>query len=240
MTSAALLADLRSRTRSQVISGINFVSQKDVRAISTGCPSLDQWLPDHGWREGSLIECLSPAGSGAATFLLRTLVNTPGGSGPLVVVDPDGEFYPPAAYAAGLDLDRLVIVRPRAPADTLWALEQSLRCPGTGAVLGWLDEQTPAIERRLQLAAETGGGLGFLLRSDALRRRPAWADLRLGLTPLPTRGGVGRRWRLELLRARGGLSAPRAAEVEWDDEAGTLSLAAGMVAAARLACAAGA
>lgn len=158
----------------------------------------------------------------------------------MIVVDPAGEFYPPAAYAVGWNVDRLVLVRPRTPAETLWALEQSLRCPGAGAVLACLDEQTPTIERRLQRATESGGGLGFLLRPESLRRRPSWADLRLGLTPLPTHGGGGRRWRLELLRARGGLAAPRAAELEWDDATGALSLAAGMVAATRLACAAGA
>jgi protein ImuA len=238
MASAALLADLRSRTRSQVVSGLSVVSNNTSRSVSTGCPSLDQWLPDRGWQEGSLIECLAPVGSDAATFLLRTLVDMAGRPGPLIVVDPDGEFYPPAAYAVGWNLNRLVLVRPRTPAETLWALEQSLRCPGAGAVLGWLGEQTPTIERRLQRAAETGGGLGFLLRPETLRGRPTWADLRLSLTPLPA--STRRRWRLELLRARGGLLSPRVAELEYDDAAGALSLAAGMVPATCLACAAGA
>ena len=187
-----------------------------------------------------MIECLSPDGSDAATFLLRTLVDKLGRQGLLMVIDPDGEFYPPAVQALGLSLDRLIVVRPGSPAETLWALEQSLRCPGAGVVLSWLGEQPPAIERRLQLAAETGGSLGFLLRPLTLRSRPCWADLRLGVTPLPAHSLQTRRWRLELLRSRGGLSVPTAAELEWDDEAGALSLAPGMVPAARLACAAGA
>jgi len=46
--------------------------------------------------------------------------------------------------------------------------------------LSWLEA------RRLQLAAEQGGGLGLLIRPEAVRHQPSWADVRLLVEPLPT------------------------------------------------------
>jgi protein ImuA len=92
-------------------------------------------------------------------------------------------FYPPAAAAWGIDLSRLIILRPANEADALWALDQALRCPGVGAVLGSCDRLDVRDFRRLQLAAETGGTLGLLLRPDHLRGQPTWADVQWRVSP---------------------------------------------------------
>jgi hypothetical protein len=52
--------------------------------------------------------------------------------------------------------------------------------------------------RRLQLAAEAGGGLGFLVRPMACRAEPSWAAVRLGVSAQPS-GELERRWRVEAL-----------------------------------------
>jgi hypothetical protein len=39
--------------------------------------------------------------------------------------------------------------------------------------------------RRLQLAAERGGGLGFVLRPPSAARKPCWAGLRLHAAWVP-------------------------------------------------------
>src|SRR6185437_15597607 len=58
------------------------------------------------------------------------------------------------------------------------------RCPGVGATLARIDRLDDPAFRRLQLAAEAGGGRGFLLRPFRASREPSWASVRLLITPL--------------------------------------------------------
>jgi hypothetical protein len=110
--------------------------------------------------------------------------------------------------AAGLDLARLLILRPRDLDDALWGTEQALRCPAVDVVVAW-DELVPRgrshdrIFRRLQLAAEEGQTLGLFLRPAAVQRYPCWGDLRVlveatQFTVLHCRGRMLRTtWRLD-------------------------------------------
>jgi protein ImuA len=88
--------------------------------------------------------------------------------------------------------------------------------------------------RRLQLAAEQGGGLGLLVRPDHVRGEPSWADVRLLVEPLPPAGcrlpaagspPAGRRLRVCVLRCRGGRGGG-SVELEIDDETHTVHPAA--------------
>ena len=146
-----------------------------------------------------------------------------------MVLDQAKEFYPPASAWLGIDLDRLIVVQPASMADNLWALDQSLRCPGVAVVLAWPERLDPKTFRRLQLAAEQGGGLGFLLRPEGARHEPSWADVRLWVEPtgkarnFPTCANR-RSLKIEMLRSRGGASG-RSVELEIDDETRTVHLA---------------
>jgi hypothetical protein len=99
--------------------------------------------------------------------------------GTLVVIDGRQTFYPPAAAAWGIDLDRLIVVRPRSARDELWAAVQSLRSPAVAAVWGMINRLDSRAFRRLQLAAQAGRTLGLLLRPPSARGQPSWADVRL-------------------------------------------------------------
>ena len=89
--------------------------------------------------------------------------------GAIVVMDRRGEFYPPAAAALGVNLDNMIVIRAANKKDELWALDQALRCVGVAAVWAPVERIDWRTFRRLQLAAETGGGLGLLLRSTRVR-----------------------------------------------------------------------
>ncbi len=178
--------------------------------ISSGSPALDRLLPDQGLRSGSLVEwLLGGAGSGAATLALGAARQAAGDEGTLVVVDRKGLFYPPAAANLGIDLARLIVVRPESDEDHAWALDQVLRCPGVAAAWCFPGEQDNPTWRRWQLAAEASGVLGLLLRSAGARHEPCWAELRLLVEPIVARpigpsAGRSRRFRVELLRSRTG------------------------------------
>jgi hypothetical protein len=101
--------------------------------------------------------------------------------GRLVVLDRQQTFYPPAAAAWGIDLDRLIVVRPQSARDELWAAVESLRSAAVAAVWGAIDRLDNRAFRRLQLAAQAGRTLGLLLRPPSARGQPSWADVRLAV-----------------------------------------------------------
>lgn len=154
--------------------------------VSSGVHALDGLLPDGGYRRGTLIEWIgSGEGSGATTLALQTARQACTEGGVLIVVDRDRLFYPPAARALGIDLQRLVVVRPSSVQEEVWALDQSLRCQGVAAVLGAIGHLDDRCFRRLQLSAESGQGLGIFLRPPVARQQPTWAETRWLAEPLP-------------------------------------------------------
>jgi protein ImuA len=181
--------------------------------------------------QGTLIEWLAEGdGSGAGTLALKAAVGAMADGGALVVVDGRHEFYPPAAAAWGVDLNDMLIVRPSQAGEVVWALEQALRCGhrtggvvGVSAVLCWIDELNDRVFRRLQLAAETGGTVGLLVRPARCRSHPSWADVRVLVRPLVCES-QGRRLHLELLHCRGGMSG-EVVQLDLCDETGAVHMA---------------
>ena len=213
-------------------------------AVPLVLPLLDPLLADEPLPAGALVELVDAAegagGWSVALLLARdactdgrlrgTVMPREAASGKyLVLVDGRGCFYPPAAARLGIDLDRLLLVRPRDRPTLHTALELSLRCAAVGAVVGWCDRLRSAESQRLRLAAEAGGGLGLLLRPPGAGRDASFADLRLLVAPLPP-AGKERRVRLEVLRRRG--RAGQALVLEIDDETGHVRLPAGLAAPA--------
>jgi len=174
--------------------------------VPTGFRALDARLPGGGWPLATLIELLVPAaGIGEVRLLLPALkrLTTATGEEPRWVawLAPPHLPYAPALADAGLDPARMLMVRPRAGSDRLWAMEQALRSGACAAVLGWAGAADDAALRRLKLAAEEGRTPAFLLRPAAHRGSGSPAALRLAL--------VARDFGLdvEILKSRGGAPA---------------------------------
>jgi protein ImuA len=108
---------------------------------------------------------------------------THGEGGAVVVVDRLRTFYPPAAAAWRLDLASTILVHPANDKDEQWAIDQALRCDHTAAVLAWPERLDGRTFRRLQLAAEASGAVGFFVRPAAAEREPSWAEVRLAVSP---------------------------------------------------------
>jgi hypothetical protein len=114
----------------------------------------------------------------------------------VVYLDPLADLYPPGVAQLGVPLGQLLVVRTTRLADALWVAEQALRCRAVGAVVAPLRTLDAHASRRLQLAAEAGGGVGLLIRRtepDA----PTFAASRLRLEPVaamepPSLSGRGR------------------------------------------------
>jgi protein ImuA len=217
----ALLEGLRARIRR-----LEGIGGAGGRVLPFGVPVLDAALPDGGLplcclHEVAAGDAVGGAATGFAAALLAAAARAMGAAAPAIWITRSHDLYAPGLAPYGLTPDRLVLVRADRPVDVLWALEEVLRCPGVGAVLAEVGSGAGALDlaasRRLQLAAESGGVTGLLLRlGGAPERRPASAAVtRWQVDPAPSlpetdrlgaaEPGIGAvRWKLRLLRCRGG------------------------------------
>jgi protein ImuA len=222
LTRQQVIDDLRQQLSKFEATASSCFSSDAEGGVSTGVQALDRLLPGRGLVGGTLLEWVSVReGSGAASLSLALASRLQRQGGIVVVVDERREFCPPAAAALGMVLERTLVVQPRHKREVLWTWEQALRSPAVAGVVGGFETIHDRIFRRLQLAAEAGGGVGFLLRPISCRGEPSWAAARLLVEPLPSGkrlSPIGRRLRIELLHGRGG-TAHKSIELELSDEA---------------------
>lgn len=193
--------------------------------LSSGYPRFDRCLPGGGWPLETLTEILiGQYGIGELRLLMPALAQlstrngqNPNGQNPsgqnhsgqnhtgvftepgwIAWVAPPFQPYAPALQQYGIDLSRLLIVRPKDDSELLWSAEQALSSGSCAAVLLWphiLDDQG---SRRLQLAAERGHSWAIAFRPLIARRQPSAAALRLELQP------TGQGTCVHILKSRGG------------------------------------
>ena len=147
--------------------------------ISSGCRTMDRHLPHGGYARGSMLELLrSGPGSGVSSIALMIARQAIVDGKYLVLIDPQRQFYPPAMKSLGIPLERVIALQPANHADAIWGLAQVLRCSAVGAVIAEVGTLEDRVARKLQLAAEQGGGLGIFLRdARSARSQPSWADV---------------------------------------------------------------
>lgn len=203
---ASTLADILADAR---VWKLKDASAAPARPVwSTGKSSLDARLPGGGWPTASLVEVLlDDTGLGEVQLFLPALVESQRGTGHgeapwLVWIAPPHEPYAPALAQQGIELGRLLIVRPVSATEALWAAEQALASGVCAAVFLWLKGTDDRWLRRLKLAAEAGGALGVLFRPERHRFESSPASLRLAVS----RGD--NEMRLDLLKVQGGRPGP--------------------------------
>lgn len=166
-----------------------------VRA--SGHAALDAVLPGGGWPCGELTELLSrETGIGELSLLLPALAALDPEAGWVVLVAPPWRPHAPAWLAAGVPLDRLLVVEAGAP-DAAWACEQLLASGALAALLAWLPDSDARGLRRLQLAAHGHRSLAFVFRPHTVAASASPAPLRLALAA--AEGGLA----VEVLKRRG-------------------------------------
>ena len=181
-----------------------------AEGLSSGYAQLDRLLPGSGWPRQALTEILiEQYGIGELQLLMPALASLctedPGAEpvepGWIAWVAPPFQPYPPALQKFGINLARMLIVRPRNDSEALWSAEQALSSGTCAAVLLWPHRLDDQASRRLQLAAEKGGSWAIAFRPLAARHEPSAAALRLELS------ADHRGTRLAILKSRGGSPA---------------------------------
>jgi protein ImuA len=199
-----------------------------------GVAAIDGHLPEKGLVLGRLHEFAgaSPAFEHAAapiSFVAGILARL---RGPVLWCLPRRDLFAPGLAGSGLNPERVIFAETGKDADILPIVEEGLRSPGVAGVVGEVSRLSFDASRRLQLAAEASGVTALLVRrwkgaSEREIERPTAAMTRWRISSLPSAElaspGFGAiRWRVELLRCRGG--EPSSWIVSACDEKGRLSL----------------
>ena len=204
-----------------------------------GVADVDAALPGGGLALAALHEVTGSGidvefAAGPALFAAGILARRPG---PVVWVLERRDLFAPGLAAAGLHPGRVTYVEAGRQA-ALLVMEDALRHPGLAGVVAEVSSRiTLTASRRLHLAAQAGGAMALVLR----RQEQTKAALEVGALAAVTRWrigpepsgpplshapgvpGLGRlRWRLSLLRSRGGRTGSWV--VEASDASGRLGL----------------
>jgi len=217
-------------------------SRRTSGRLTFGVSAIDRQLPGAGLARGALHE-ISGAGpdteyAGAAALLVGGLLARIRGT--VVWAMERRDLFAPALAGIGLHPDRVVYAEAGRPEAVLLVMEEALRHRGLAGVVGEVSGRLGLIaSRRLQLSAESSGVVAFALRrsrrhDDPVLSAPSAAVTRWRVAALPSPPvladapqipGLGRaRWRLDLVRCRGG--EPASWIVEGFDATGRLALVA--------------
>ena len=191
--------------RALAAKGVIASAKSPAKQLHTALPALDQLAPGGVFQSGAVHEILwrksSPCPTTFALLLAQAAQKT---GGAVAWNDPDRELYLPALSAAGIDLRRLLLLRCKGRTEQLWALAECMACRGIGATVANVVKLSQVEARRLQLAADRGGGVGILMRpwSPGVTA-PYAAATRWLIEPAPGDEG-SQRWQIQLLHGHGG------------------------------------
>lgn len=223
MADAATLAALRARIRRLEGGGAGF----GVPVAGLGHGPIDAHLPWGGLPFAALHEVRGSLADGLVAALARRFLAA--GRGALVwcadrgLLRRAGRLYGPGLARFGIGPERLLVVEGVKAEAVLWAAHEALCSSAVACVVVELEGLDLLAGRRLQLAAEAGGGACLVRRFGRSDAAPSAALTRWRVEPFFSGGGhAGRCWSLDLWRVRGGM--PGQWLVGWDDR--TFSFAA--------------
>jgi protein ImuA len=214
--------------------------------------SLDKMLQG-GLRRGALHEIApgrasdSAAACGFALALsARFSAKAPADRSTIIwIVEDFAKLETGAPYGSGIalhgvDPERLILIHTLNAKDSLWTMEEALKCRAAAVVIGeiWRLEKAYglAASRRLALAAQTGGGVGLMLAAGmaggaAKLSSSAQTRFEIFAGATPSAGGRGlplpglAHWLVRTLKARAGpapfsFDRDKRIAILWDHEEG--------------------
>lgn len=212
-----------ARLQQQIMS-LQGIQKQGYRQLGLGLGALEQAFAEKVLPRGvihELISYSSPAAACTSGFLSVLLGKLMQGGSPCMWIStrPRRSVFASALKQFGLEPDRIFFIDTAKPKDTLWALEEALKCRALSAVVGELTELSFQDSRRLQLAVEQSQVTGFIHRFAPKTENAVACVSRWRITPLPSEApdglpGLGfPRWNVQLAKVRHG--KPGEWQVEW-------------------------
>ena len=146
------------------------------------------------------------ASGGLVTGIISLLMRS---GGVCVWISRTKRLFAPALAMFGVAPHQVIFISLNKDKETLWVMEEALKCPGLTAVVCELRQMDFKQSRRFQLAVENSRVTGFVLRNSGKLAATACAS-RLQVKSLPSTDlnglpGLGfLRWQVELLKVRNG------------------------------------
>lgn len=188
-------------------------SARTTRPLAFGIPEIDLHLGG-GLQQGALHEFIADGrdarhGAAATLFVAGALGRM---DGPVVWCLKHPDLFAPALAGAGLHPDRVVYAQTGEEKVILAVAEEALRHAGLAGVVAESAKLNLLQSRRLQLAAEESGVSIFVIRRSRFKEMTfeptasvtRWKISAVPAPPLSVPGLSASRWKLELLRMRGG------------------------------------
>jgi hypothetical protein len=136
--------------------------------IPTGIDSIDKTLLNGGLPSGHFTEIVGTKSSGKTAFLFRILSGFNKQERSIAYFDFSETFYPPFAQRFGIDLKKVLVLRPKSIQQGLRAAEILFRsggiCIAVFDLIGTKDQIPKALLLRLKRSVKHSGGIGIFLR----------------------------------------------------------------------------
>jgi protein ImuA len=130
--------------------------------------------------------------------------------GVCVWIGRDRRLFAPALSSFGVEPHQVIFISLMNDKDTLWVMEEALKCPGLTAVVCEMKDMDFKQSRRFQLAVEHSRVTGFVLRNATGKLGSTACAARWQVRSLPSAeldglpGPGFLRWQVELLKVRNG------------------------------------
>lgn len=132
----------------------------------TGYEGLNRAL-NGGWPISAVSQIIASSSGLGISLLTPALARMTAAGRHVALVAPPFVPYAPALRDEGVVLTRLAWIDPKDRIDALWSTEQLLRSGLFGGVALWIPALAAPIVRRLQVAADTGKAIAFLMHDEA-------------------------------------------------------------------------
>jgi len=189
--------------------------------VNIGFRPIEMAFPGATFPIGCTHEFLSTPQNVACTtgFIAVLLSKLMQRGGAAIWIGASRTLFPPALHRFGIEPDKIIFIDLKKEKDTLYTIEEALKCRQLTTVIGEIDKISFKESRRLQLAAEQSRVTALLIRREQHVLNTIASVSRWRITSLPGElndgmPGVGfPRWNVELLKIRNG--QPGTWKVEW-------------------------
>ncbi len=206
-------ADIISRLQKEILPLQGFKTGAPHSCKDIGLGPIKYAFPGNVFPQGAIHEFIVPGQIEIAPtcgFISALLSSFKNCKGITLWISASRQLFPPALKFFGIDPDNVFFIDLANEKEVLWTLEEALKCEGLLAVIGETKDLDFTSSRRLQLAVETSGVTGFIIRKNTktLTTTACIARWRICSSASELPGdmpGVGfPAWHIELLKVRNG------------------------------------
>ncbi|MCX2477163.1 Error-prone repair protein ImuA [Pedobacter sp. MC2016-05] len=217
--------ELFQKLQQDILLWQGFKSTSSGKAERIGLGGIEDSFPGGVFPKKAIHEFITIAPEDAAAsdgFIAGLLAVLMENGAACVWVSTSRRLFPASLSLFNVEPERIIFIDVQSERDVLWIAEEALKCEGLAAVVAELNKVSLIESRRLQLAVESSGVTGFILRKDGNKAASTVATARWKISPLPSESHDGMpglgfpRWQVELLKVRNG--NPGSFVLEWAGE----------------------